>query len=223
MLWRIKHAAVRVCEPAPSSSLEYDDWRHCVSEATKGAVARLDAPTVTAAYQGKQQAWVRPFSLRANSAGRPRRVADLRDDGRSGRRPFPFPNEEEAMPMLLKSSAAALAAVALMVTAPASAHASTMLAPPCGACDHARPLAAPSYLAAAIDISRSSSVVEGPRRPPTDMSDLSALVAQKLYWLPASIFDVFDAFASGSSIPGREPTASTPPPGRRSPPAGAVL
>ena len=54
MLTRIKHAARQVCEPAPESALEYADWRACVSKATDGAVSRLNAPMVTAAYSGKQ-------------------------------------------------------------------------------------------------------------------------------------------------------------------------
>jgi UrcA family protein len=54
MLARIRHAARRVCEPAPESALEYADWRNCVSRATEGAVSRLNAPMVTAAYSGKQ-------------------------------------------------------------------------------------------------------------------------------------------------------------------------
>jgi UrcA family protein len=54
VLTRIKHAARQVCEPAPESALEYDDWRKCMAKATDGAVARLNAPMVTAAYSGKQ-------------------------------------------------------------------------------------------------------------------------------------------------------------------------
>jgi UrcA family protein len=54
MLTRIRHAARQVCEPAPQSALEYADWRNCVSNATNGAVSRLNEPMVTAAYSGKQ-------------------------------------------------------------------------------------------------------------------------------------------------------------------------
>lgn len=54
MLTRIKHAARQVCAPPPESALEYPDWRDCISKATGGAVSRLNAPMVTAAYSGKQ-------------------------------------------------------------------------------------------------------------------------------------------------------------------------
>jgi UrcA family protein len=54
MLKRIKHAARQVCEPAPESALDYADWRNCMAMATDGAVSRLNAPMVTAAYGGKQ-------------------------------------------------------------------------------------------------------------------------------------------------------------------------
>ena len=64
MLTRIKHAARQVCEPAPESALEYPDWRNCVAKATDGAVSRLNAPMVTAAYTGKQ---ANPVDLAENS------------------------------------------------------------------------------------------------------------------------------------------------------------
>jgi len=54
MLTRIKHAAKQVCEPRPESFLEYPAWEDCISKATDGAVSRLNAPMVTAAYSGKQ-------------------------------------------------------------------------------------------------------------------------------------------------------------------------
>ena len=58
MLTRIKHAARQVCEPAPETALDYPDWRKCVAKATDGAVSRLNAPMVTAAYRGKAAASV---------------------------------------------------------------------------------------------------------------------------------------------------------------------
>ena len=54
VLTRIRHAAKQVCEPAPESALEYQDWRECVAKATDGAVSRLNAPMVTAAYSPKK-------------------------------------------------------------------------------------------------------------------------------------------------------------------------
>jgi UrcA family protein len=54
MLTRIEHAARRVCEPRSESAVDYVDWRNCISKATDGAVSRLNAPMVTAAYGGKQ-------------------------------------------------------------------------------------------------------------------------------------------------------------------------
>ena len=53
MLTRIRRAARQVCEPQPETAFEYLDWRNCVAKATDGAVSRLDAPMVTAAYSGK--------------------------------------------------------------------------------------------------------------------------------------------------------------------------
>ena len=54
MLTRIDHAARRVCEPKSESAVDYADWRNCISKATAGAVSRLNAPMVTAAYGGKR-------------------------------------------------------------------------------------------------------------------------------------------------------------------------
>jgi UrcA family protein len=54
MLTRIKAAARQLCEPRPTTILEYDEWRGCVGNATKGGVSRLNAPMVTGAYSGKQ-------------------------------------------------------------------------------------------------------------------------------------------------------------------------
>jgi UrcA family protein len=64
MLTRIKAAARNVCEPRPTTILEYDEWRSCVAQATKGGVSRLSAPMVTAAYTGKQ---ANPVHLAENS------------------------------------------------------------------------------------------------------------------------------------------------------------
>lgn len=64
MLKRIKHAARQVCEPAPEDALEYPDWRNCVAKATDGAVSRLNAPMVTAAYTRKP---ANPVHLAENS------------------------------------------------------------------------------------------------------------------------------------------------------------
>jgi UrcA family protein len=58
MMKRIRHAAKQVCEPRPYSVLEYDGWRECVGKATAGAVSRLNAPLVTAVYEGKSAASV---------------------------------------------------------------------------------------------------------------------------------------------------------------------
>jgi UrcA family protein len=54
MLTRIRHAARQVCEPEPESATEYDDWRQCMAKAIDGAVSRVNAPMVTAAYSGKR-------------------------------------------------------------------------------------------------------------------------------------------------------------------------
>jgi hypothetical protein len=55
------------------------------------------------------------------------------------------------------------------------------------------------------------------------MSDLSALVAQKLYWLPASIFDVFDALRLGIFDPRTGTYGVYATAGAALTPAGAVL
>jgi UrcA family protein len=55
LLSRIRSAARTVCEPEPSSNLvEIDEWRGCLANATEGAVARVNAPMVTAAFTGKR-------------------------------------------------------------------------------------------------------------------------------------------------------------------------
>lgn len=53
LLFRIKSAARRVCDPEPTSMVELDDWRTCMAKATEDAVARTNSPMVTAAFTGK--------------------------------------------------------------------------------------------------------------------------------------------------------------------------
>jgi hypothetical protein len=97
------------------------------------------------------------------------------------------------MDILLKSSAAALAAAALLIAAPALAYATTF-ASPANACANCRPFGAPPRLSAAMDISHPPTLAGDAcqQYPAAHTSMLWAIVSAKFYWMPAPMFEVFD-------------------------------
>lgn len=54
MIQRIQSKARGLCSPEPATNhwAEYKDYRRCLTDAESGAVHRLNAPVVTAFYEG---------------------------------------------------------------------------------------------------------------------------------------------------------------------------